>query len=161
MDGGRFEFQNVLPGSYTVRLDIIDLHGDGLPSVKMVRVSQPIEVSDRDVEGLHLQPDVGGPVRGKLRMDTGQKFDWTQLEVYFIPIDYSEVMEFLSPGEMPPRVSQDGTFEAKNVPGGNYRFGVGSNSDTLPNYFTKSVNLDGRDVTDTGFSVGPECLWTW
>jgi hypothetical protein len=154
-EGGNFEFPSLLPGSYTARLDIIDLHVGGLPGIRMARVSQAIEVSDRDVEGLELQPDVGGPVRGKLRMDTGQKFDWTRLEVYFMPIDYSEVMEFSSPGEMPPRVSQDGTFEAKNVPGGNYRFGVGSSSNTLPDVFTKSVNLAGRDVTDSGFSVSP------
>jgi Carboxypeptidase regulatory-like domain len=154
-DGGRFEFQNVFPGSYTVRLDVIDLHGGGPPSVQMARVSQPIEVSDRDIEGLQLQPDLGGPVRGRLRMDTGQKFDLTQFRVYFIPIDYSEVMWSSGPPEMPPRVNQDGTFEAKNVPGGNYRFAVGSSSNTLPDVFTKSVKLDGRDVTDTGFSVSP------
>jgi hypothetical protein len=56
-------------------------------------------------------------------MDIGQKPDRTQLRGY--PVDCSEVTDFLSQEEMPPRVSQDVAFEAKNVTGGTYRFGGG------------------------------------
>jgi hypothetical protein len=53
-------------------------------------------------------------------------------------------------------VNVDGTFELKNVPGGDYQLEVGAKSDNLRDYFTKSVNLEGRDVADSGFPVHPE-----
>ena len=53
-------------------------------------------------------------------------------------------------------VNSDGTFELKNVPGGNYQLVVVARSNDLPDYITKSVNLDGRDVADSGFPILPE-----
>lgn len=50
----------------------------------------------------------------------------------------------------------DGTFELKNVSGSTYQLVVVARSDNLGDYFTKSVNLDGRDVADSGFPVRPE-----
>jgi uncharacterized protein (DUF2141 family) len=156
-DGGRFEFQDLLPGSYTAGLLFLTGVPNGaLPGTQKMLASQPIEVSDRDVKGLQVQPDLGETVRGKLRMDTGQKLDWTQFMVYLIPIDEPDplIMQF-RPHEMPPRVSLDGAFELKRVPAGNYRLMVGSGSNNSYDYFTKSVNLDGRDVADSGFAVSP------
>jgi Carboxypeptidase regulatory-like domain len=53
-------------------------------------------------------------------------------------------------------VNVDGGFEMKNVPGGTYQLVVGARSDSLRDYITKWVNLEGRDVVDSGFSVLPE-----
>src|SRR5258708_12368989 len=53
-------------------------------------------------------------------------------------------------------VSADGTFELKNVPGGTYQLVVGASSNNLADYFTKSIHLGGRDVTDSGFAVNAE-----
>lgn len=50
-------------------------------------MTEPIEVNKANVEGLQLQPNPGGAVRGRFRMDTGQKFDWTQLNVVLLPVD--------------------------------------------------------------------------
>jgi hypothetical protein len=166
-DGGSFEFRKVLPGSYTVRLDVFTgFLSDGRPGVQEMRVTQPIEVSDRDIEGLRLQPEAAGPVRGKLRMDTGQKFDWTQLTVCLTPVDerdseLAEAMIMRQLNELPgPRVSQDGSFEVKSVPHGKNRLDVwfpsdGEQANNPHGYFVKSVTVDGRDVSDTGFSASP------
>jgi hypothetical protein len=87
-EGGSFEFQNVLPGSYTATLMVVTgLSSEGQPSVKMMRVGEPIEVSTANVDRLQLQPNPGGAVRRKFRMDTGQRFDWTQLNVVLVPVD--------------------------------------------------------------------------
>ena len=51
------------------------------------------------------------------------------------------------------QVKNDGSFEMKNVPSGTYRVIVGSSSQTLRDYITKSVNLGGKDVADSGFTV--------
>ena len=179
-EGGRFEFQNVLPGSYTIRLFVDAGLSSGRPGSwdtmtpkeraealmpalmpEMMRISQPVEVSDADVLGLQLQPELGGTVRGKFRMDTSQKFDWMQLSVFLSPVDRRELeLSFLGSigfgGPPTPDISKDGTFELKNVPAGNYQLLVRSKANNLRDYITKSVSLEGRDVSDSGFSVGPE-----
>jgi hypothetical protein len=154
-EGGRFEFKNVLPGSYVPRLIVVSFDG-GKPAMQMLRLGQPIEVHDASVEGLLLRPEVGGEVRGKFRLDAEQKFDWRQLAAILMPVEGGGA-EFVAgdANGMPnsSNVSSDGSFELKNVPGGAYQLVVGADSDKLADYFTKSVNLGGRDVTDSGFTV--------
>jgi hypothetical protein len=53
-------------------------------------------------------------------------------------------------------VNSDGTFELKNVPGSTCQLVVGAKSDSLRDYITDSVNLDGRDVADSGIPVHPD-----
>ena len=154
-EGGRFEFTSVLSGSYVARLLIVTFEG-GQPSMQMLRMGQPIEVSNAHVEGLRLQPEAGGHVHGKFRLDTGQKFDWTQLTVALIPADGQGTEMGREGGLSIPTIASvnvDGSFELKNVPGGGYQVAVGAKSNDLRDYFTKSVNLDGRDVADSGFPV--------
>lgn len=155
-EGGKFEFQNVLPGSYTVSLTVVSGLAAGQPHVERIRVATPIEVTKANVDGLRLQPDPGGDVRGRFRMDTGQKFDWTQLNVALVPVDERDAQIAFS-GSFGPQLAtglnKDGTFELKSVPGGNYQLVVGARSNNLSDYITKSVSVEGRDVTDSGFVV--------
>ena len=148
-EGGRFEFQNVLPGSYTATLLVVaGLFSEGQPGMKMMRVVEPIEVSTANVDRLQLQPNPGGAVRGKFRMDTGQRFDWTQLNVALLPVDENDFGVAVAGtfgGPAMSGVSKDGSFELKNVTGGSYQLVVGAKSNNLRDYITKSVNLDGRD----------------
>jgi hypothetical protein len=153
---GKFEFKNVLPGSYLARLILVTFDG-GKPGMEMVSFGQAIEVGNSDVQGLLLQPEPGGQVKGKFRLDTDEKFDWTQLWVTLISLDERRVA-FRSGGEMSgpslsAKLKLDGSFEVENVPGGNYQLYVGGDPNKLADYFTKSVSLDGRDVSDSGFSV--------
>jgi protocatechuate 3,4-dioxygenase beta subunit len=154
---GRFEFPSVVPGSYTARLLVATFGGDQ-PGMQMLSIGQSIEVSNADVEGLRLRPEPGGEVRGQFHMDTGQKFDWKQLTVALAPMDEGgSGIRFIGPGGAGAisGVGSDGTFELKSVPGGLYQLVVGARSDNLRNYFTKAINLSGRDVSDSGFQPGP------
>jgi hypothetical protein len=56
-----------------------------------------------------------------------------------------------SQGSVFSALTSDGTFEMKNVPAGSYQLVVGAHSETLRDYFTKSVILGGKDVADSGF----------
>jgi len=155
-EGGRFEFQNVLPGSYTVTLLVVTDFSEGKPAMKMMRVVEPIEVSTADVDRLQLQPNPGGAVLGRFRMDTGQKFDWTQLTVMLLPVEENDMgitIAGTSGGPAMSGVNKDGSFELKNVTGGSYQLLVGAKSNNLRDYITKSVYLDGRDIADSGFLV--------
>jgi len=155
-EGGRFEFQNVLPGFYTGSLLVLTGFSDGRPAMKMMRVLEPIEVSTTNVDGLQLQPNPGGDVRGMFRMDTGQRIDWTQLTVFLLPVEGNDIevtMEGTAGGPAMSGVNKDGSFELKNVTGGGYQLLVGAKSNNLRDYITKSVYLDGRDVADSGFMV--------
>jgi len=157
-EGGKFEFKNVLPGTYVARLIVFTFDG-GKPAVQMLRLGQPIEVRNASVEGLLLQPEAGGQVRGKFRLDTEQKFDWTQLSVMLMLADGGGAeFEVGGTNGLPTssNVSADGSFELKNVPGGTYQLVVGASSNNLADYFTKSIHLGGRDVTDSGFAVNAE-----
>lgn len=89
-------------------------------------------------------------------MDTGHSFDWTQLNVVLLAVNENDSGIMMCGGFGGPAmsgVSKDGSFELKNVTGGSYQLLVGASSNNLRDYITKSVNLDGRDVADSGFSV--------
>jgi len=154
-EGGRFEFQNVLPGSYAATLLVVTGFSEGQPAMKMIRMVETIEVSAANVDRLQLQPNPDGAVRGKFRMDTGQRFDWTQLNVVLLPVDENDfgVAAGTSGGLAMSGVNKDGSFELKNVTGGSHQLLVGAKSNSLRDYITKSVYLDGRDVADSGFIV--------
>jgi protocatechuate 3,4-dioxygenase beta subunit len=165
-EGGRFEFQNVLPGSYTATLEVVTGLSEGQPATKMMPLVEPIEVSTADVDRLQLQPNPGGAVRGKFRMDTGKGFDWTQLNVFLLPVDENDFgvtftvgagviggVVGASGGPAMSGVNKDGSFELKNVTGGSYWLLVRAKANTLRDYITKSVNVNGRDVSDSGFIV--------
>src|SRR4029077_7983583 len=108
-----------------------------------------------DVDGVQLQAEPGRQIRGMFRLDTGEKFDWTQLRVSLLPIeeDASEMLSGMAQVAMAysrpntsPLVNSDGSFEIKDVPSGNYQLVVGANSDQMRDYYTKSVLVSGRDV---------------
>jgi protocatechuate 3,4-dioxygenase beta subunit len=161
-EGNRFEYGNVLPGTYVAMLLVVKgMLSGGEPEMQMVRLNPSIEVDKTDVEGVQLQAEPDGQIRGMFRLDTGEKFDWTQLSVSLLPVE-DNASETTSGMTMAMAYSgartssagnSDGTFEIKKVPGGNYQLVVGAHSDRLRDYYTKSVILSGRDVADSGFGV--------
>jgi protocatechuate 3,4-dioxygenase beta subunit len=160
--GNQFAYQNILPGSYTAMMVVIKgALSEGRPDVQMVQLRPQIEVDKTDVEGVQLHLDPGGEVRGKFRLDTGERFDWTQLNVHLLPVveDETTASPLAMVGMANPRadthsmVSADGTFEMGNVPGGSYQLVIGAQSNDLRDYYTKSVMQGGKEVADSGFTV--------
>ena len=161
-EANRFEFQNVLPGIYAAMMIVVkgDLSA-GRPEIQMMQLSPQIEVEKADVEGVQLHVEPGGEIRGKFHLDTGEKFDWTQLNVQLMPVAENEIEGSAAAaigmaygqGRSGSTVGADGTFEIKNVPGGNYQLVIGAQSNDLRDYYTKSVLQGGKDVADSGFAV--------
>jgi protocatechuate 3,4-dioxygenase beta subunit len=158
----RFEYQNILPGTYTAMMIVVKgALSEGRPEIQMVQLSPQIEVDKTDVEGVQLHLDPGGQVHGKFRLDTGEKFDWTQLNVHLLPVVENETGAFggaaigmaYSQANTRSMVTADGVFEMKNLPGGSYQLVIGAVSDNLRDYYTKSMMVGGKEVVDSGFSV--------
>lgn len=158
---GSFEFRDLLPGSYTAYLMVFDpsvlaeVQQNRTPQMQMMRLGQPIEITNANIDGLRLVPETAGRIRGRFRMDKSEKIDWTQLSVMLTSDDAS--LPFAA-GTIPGGLSiaqakADGSFDLPNVAAGEYRLAITSNSNTLQDYFTKAVNLDGKDVADSGFAV--------
>jgi hypothetical protein len=54
---GKFEFKNVVPGSYTARV-VVEVNAAGeRPSLQILRLSPAVEVNESNVEGVHFQPE--------------------------------------------------------------------------------------------------------
>jgi protocatechuate 3,4-dioxygenase beta subunit len=158
----RFEYQNVLPGTYAAMMLVVKgILTGAQPEMQVVKLSPQIEVDKTDVEGVQLHGEPGGQLRGKFRLDTGVKFDWTQLNVSLLPIVENEsgasagvaIGMAYSQANTHSTVSADGAFEIKNVPGGSYQLVIGAHSDDLRDYYTKSVIVGGKDVADSGFAL--------
>jgi len=159
-EGGKFEFQNILPGTYVAQIVDMGSAGEGkVPTAQTRMIASPIVVSDADVTGLQLQAEAGGSVNGKVRMGDEEKLDWTKLEVTLVRVvEGRELPQMMEIGALGGTVGlmEDGSFEFKDVAGATYQVAIVAQSDTFRDYYVKSVTQDGREVTDTGFRVSGE-----
>lgn len=135
---GPFEFEDVFPGSYVARIN--SQQGSGTAS---------IEVRDADVSGVQLAIEPSVEVRGRFRLDTGEELDWRQVQITLEPDGPRE-----ADTPMMFRMQSDGSFRVQNVQPGNYHVVVTSSSSVLRDYIVKEVNANGKDVGDSGFTVG-------
>lgn len=162
-DGGRFEFPNILPGTYVAQIVDMSSGGDGrAPETHTQMIGSPIVVSNADVTGLVLQPEAGGSVGGKVRTEEGESLDWADLNVTLMRVAEGDEelpqMENLGALGGSTQLKEDGSFEMKDVAGGTYQVFLGGHSDKIRDYYMKSVTLDGREVADTGFVVRGETV---
>src|SRR6266567_2106061 len=136
---GSFEIQGVLPGSYTARISSEHLNH--------MRASQTIEVRD-DIDGIQLTTETSVEMHGRFRMDDGRRMDWRQVQITIDPDDRKQ-----SDGPLMARMQADGSFTVANVQPGNYHVVITSSSASLRDYIVKEVNVDGKEVGDSGFSI--------
>ena len=159
-EGGKFEFTTVLPGTYAAQIvDMAAGTDNGPPTTHTQMIGSPIVVSNADISGLVLQPEAGGSVTGKLRSEDGTALTWTDLTVSLVRLPQEDELPQLAEiGALGgnAQVKEDGSFEFRDVAGSTYWVVLGSNSDKFRDFYLKSVQLDGREVVDTGFAVnGP------
>jgi hypothetical protein len=149
---GSFEIRDVAPGAYTVVATV----SGGTP----LMARQALEVGSENVESVHLVPQAGGWVHGRLRMESksAARLDPSQ---FFLALRSSEgdddALGVLALGEgfgTVAHVSGDGSFEWKNVPPGRYYMELAGDPGANADWFIQSIAAGGREATDTGFSVG-------
>jgi len=74
--------------------------------------------------------------------------DWRLVQIMIDPDDRKQ-----SDGPTMARMQADGSFTVANVQPGNYHVVVTSSSASLRDYIVKEVNVDGKEVGDSGFSI--------
>ncbi len=139
-ENGSFEILGILPGSYDARINTED--------GQRLRVNPAIEVRDADIDGIQLTTETSVEMHGRFRMDDGRKMDWRQVQIMIDPDDRKQ-----SDGPLMARMQADGSFTVANVQPGNYHVVVTSSSASLRDYIVKEVNVDGKEVGDSGFSI--------
>lgn len=159
-EGGQFDFPKVLPGTYVARVVEVSTGAvPGAPTVRMKTVSTPIVVSNADVTGLQLESESGGTVSGKLREESDELLPWREMQVSLMPVaEAGEEIPAVEQGMLAAitSVKDDGSFEIKEVAAGNYQLGVSGRSEKLRDYYTKSVQQNGREMVETGFTASGE-----
>jgi hypothetical protein len=160
--GGRFEFQNVLPGTYVAQIVDMSSAGEGrMAETHTQMIGSPIVVTNADVTGLVLQPEAGGSVSGKVRAEGGETLDWKEITVSLIRVTEADELPQLSAiGALGGNVGvkEDATFALKDVAGANYWVYVMAATDKLRDYYLKSVLVEGRESVETGFAVNGETV---
>lgn len=161
-EGGKFEFLNVLPGTYVAQIVDMSGAGDGrAPETHTQMIGSPIVVSEADVTGLVLQPEPGGSVKGRVRTEGGETLEWTNLNVSLVRVEEAEELPQMADlGALGGNsgLQEDGSFAVKDVAGGTYQVFLGGPMSAMQGCYLKSVMLDGREVVDTGFTVNGEMV---
>lgn len=150
---GSFVIPDVSPGSYTIIATI-----EGTPVPMMAR--QSLQVGSSSVEGLRLTPQPGTAVQGRLRLEGKNgpvPFDPTRVFLSLQSVDPEQDEAMIASRETfssLAHVAPDGSFQWTDVPAGNYYVQVMGDSAGNEAWFVKSLAAGGRDVNDSGITLG-------
>jgi hypothetical protein len=121
---------------------------------------QSLQVAGNSVDGLRLAPQPGGWIHGRLRLESKGNighFDPSQLFLALHPADGDEetLNMFLAGAAFNSliHVSDNGNFEWKGVPPGNYYVELAGDSGANTDWYLKSVHAGSRDSEDSSISV--------
>ena len=135
---GTFEIRRVLPGAYN--LAALGRTERGPQIVGRL----PVEVGNRDVEGLIVSAGEGSEIAGSVRLEGGQKTGLQGITVYL------QAAEGMPSGSTSARVKDDGTFWIEGVLRDKYHLSLYP----LPEgTYLKSVRVGGQEVLDKGLDL--------
>ena len=150
---GSFEMPDVAPGDYAL---IASVAGNQ----ERLMTKQRVHISSAPVEGLRLSLQPGSVVRGRLSLNAspGKTAVLNQFSVLLVGDDgENEGTRAMILGEgfsSVASVQADGSFEWKDVAPGHYYPQLISGSFTGSEWFLRSGSAGGRDLSDSGFTVG-------
>ncbi len=149
--GGNFDIAGILPGSY-----LLIVTAQGPNSARKV-AKEEVDVGPDGVEGLSLALASTTNLKGAIRVD-GTPPAGTNLSGLMV------MLQTPQGGGRPAsaygmeagfgQVEPNGNFEIHDLAPGNYVVGLTANGGNFRDWYTKSVQFAGRDVTDSGLRVG-------
>ena len=146
---GSFILEGVLPGDYMVTA--LEFRGDG--SDNPLHGEAPVHIEGADVSNISLTLDESGKasLQGKLRIDganiTHPRLD--TLRIGLLPADDSTGgREFIGNGGY-AAIGGDGTIRLDKISPGKYVISLTAEGSGWEDFYTKSVQVGSRDVTDS------------
>ncbi len=146
---GDFSIYPVLPGDYV--LGAFEFGGDNDQNPR--RAEAPIKVDGSDLKDVNLTMEDAGraSLQGTLRVD-GENLRHPSLDslrVGLLPADDSSGnAEFIGEGGY-AAVGADGALQLNRVPPGKYVVSITADGSGWEDFYTKSVQIGNRDVTDS------------
>jgi hypothetical protein len=147
---GSFEIRAVPPGLYYLALRSITESG---PQATFVKT---IEITDSDLENVHIAAVPVSAVHGRLRLDGNEKNEWPGFAVALASDETDSDLwrQFDGrPQSFDASVNRDGSFTIQGVPAGSYRVSAWAAANFGRDSFVQSIRLGGADVTNSGFRV--------
>jgi protocatechuate 3,4-dioxygenase beta subunit len=147
---GTFDFPNVVPGSYGIQVSAQDMEASQARSGR-----EKIDVGPEGLDGVKVTLASSMKVTGLIRSASFSPIRYSDFFVVLMPGSLESLMDngtFSGVGGMSP-VKENGDFEIDGVVPGEYQLLVGSNSSKYGNWYTRTVQLEGRDVTDEGLHL--------
>ena len=148
---GKFEITNILPGTYDVYARVNDLQNWLAGGAPFAYGRTPIEVRDRDVDGLAIVIHSGVEVKGTVT-SSGSRVLQTNVQVALQPTGSSaKNPPYQDVAQRPATASQDGSFTIPAVPEGRFRV---EPQGLPPDDYVADVRQGGVSVYDSGVEVG-------
>lgn len=149
VQNGAFDFPDVVPGSYTVQVSAQDMD-----PTQARTGHEKIDVGPEGLDGAKVILASAIKIAGAIHADIGPPIRYSGLFVVLMPGNLDALVNASNGidagiGGMAP-VKANGSFEMDGVFPSDYQLLVSSNSDRYASWYTKSVRLEGRDVTDEG-----------
>lgn len=149
---GNFSLEGVLPGDYL--LGAFEFQGDNNTSPLHSELSLKVDGSDQKNISLSLEESGKASLQGSLRIDNSNfphpRFN--TLRVGLLPADDTPAGEFLGTTSYAP-VGRDGSVRLDNVTPGRYIVSIVAEGTGWEDFYTKDVQIGGRDVTDSVINI--------
>jgi hypothetical protein len=140
---GTFEIRDVSPGAYTI-IATVDNASPPMTAHQSLQVAE-------NMDGVRLSPQVGGAIRGRLRIENGAGVRPDAAQISLLLRSSEDTEDALT--SLAAQVNADGSFEWKDVVPDRYFIQLSEGS-TTTDWFVKSVLAGGRDVSESGLNVG-------
>jgi len=134
---GNFEIKSVVPGAYVI---VADKRGDSRP----LRVQQPIDVHDSDIENVVLELGQATELKGHLQIEGRSVPNLEETQIWLQPEEGAYM------GGASGRVRPDGSFTISDVQSGHHLLNVFRMSD---DHYLKSARLGDQDVLESGLDA--------
>ncbi len=126
-----YEVRDVAPGSYIVIGDSID---PANPEERLF-ARQPVDVIDRDVDGVDLTFSPGVKMKGMVKVEGSAAVPLGDLTLYLQSTDFS--------GQQTAKIAADGTFLSPEMAPGIYQVRIGGH-----NAYLKSLRLGDQELPE-------------
>lgn len=146
-DDGKFSFDSVLPGAYTIFTVALGQQG-----ATGIHGRMQIRVGDKDLKDVNLQVSASDQkLRGRIVAEGKIPNDFSTLNLVLNSLDDSPSSWVVD--STPVNISKAGTFDIPDFGGGRVMPTISSNDKGWEDWYIQSIRYGGQDVSKVGFET--------